>query len=112
MADEKEKGQDASDGGDDSANGQEPKVFNQEYVQKLRQEAAGYRTQRNEARTKLESQDDYGNLKESADKWAKLEEELPASETACRLVGGESAETHELDADSGSRIVEIRKTTS
>ena len=43
-------------------------------------------------------------------KGARLSEELPAARTACRLVGGEIDEIHELDPEAGACVVEIRKT--
>jgi len=73
MADEV-TGQEAPKGGEAPAGGQEPERFNREYVEQLRQEAARYRTQRNEERQKLESQGDYASLKEAADSWQALQD--------------------------------------
>jgi hypothetical protein len=95
---EEETGQEAQ-----KKESQEQETFTREYVKELRNEAAKYRTQRNDIRTQMEGQGDYADLKEAAGKWQELEDKQKSDleKMQDKLAAAEQAAT-----DAQSRVTE------
>jgi myosin heavy subunit len=75
MAEEQASGGDPQASDPKSGDGQELQdTFDRPYVEKLRNEAAKYRTQLRDLESKVEQFGDYDQLKEAASKWQELED--------------------------------------